>query len=203
MSRTKKVPPTKKSKVGVSKKATVKKVESQSETKLAPLETSIKESTPLEVSAERQASSEKKIQKDVIASLQKSTIIKNSGACKSGKVLIANHHTAPIVIPRSSGIAPNKITLTPLNLKPGEITPVDAEEWAIRKKNRVIGYYLDKGLLAEISNLQIAQNIPTYPRTSSPEIPEHLSTDDDKMIGKTGIPSAQIKRQEVGSIPIQ
>lgn len=122
----------------------------------------------------------------------------NTGSCNSGKIYIINHHTASIVLPRAPK---GNVSLPPLNLKPGVPNLIDAEEWAIKKKNTVVGYYIDKGILVEVKRVLPNQNIGTFSYTSDLKVPEHLASDEE-MEGKEGIGKASVIKKEIGTVLI-
>ena len=111
-----------------------------------------------------------------------------------GTILIANYHTGGITFPRKSE---NGVLLKPLRLPPGTTTPVDAAEWVERKQVKVVQLYMDKGLIAEVT-----ENRPVVPVTSGTsselEIPEHLLTDEEAMQGQEASAKAKVVRKNVG-----
>jgi vacuolar-type H+-ATPase subunit F/Vma7 len=97
-----------------------------------------------------------------------------TGPSLSGKVLIANHHTGAIVFPRKSQ-SQYSVSLTPIILGAGSITPIDAEEWAIRKAGDTVKHYLDRGILREVK--QTGGDVSMISLTSEPPIPKNLQTE--------------------------
>lgn len=114
------------------------------------------------------------------------------------KLFIANHHTAPVIIPRSVKGAEGavyRITLTPLVFPPGIATPVDSEVWRkVRLHNRMIDRYLERGLLAEIR--RPGGVIATMSETSDLIPPDHLRTSAE-LEG-----SPRVEREVVGEVSI-
>lgn len=185
MARTKSTKPTKKP----PKKSVIKKVVD---------EQSLTPSSSVVVKAEREVKVKEQPSR---RTTPPSSILKNTGARASGDCLIVNHHTARIVLPRTNA---GKITVAPLNLEPGAVTSVKAEEWEAWRKNKVVGYYMDKGIIVEVGPSKVDELIGVQPHTSDlqSKIPEHLQTDDDEIVGKTGIPRAKVKSLTPGHVRI-
>lgn len=108
------------------------------------------------------------------------------------KVLIANHHTAPILLPRSAAVGVN---IEPIALAPGVVTSVDSKEWEERKKVAAVKYYVDHGILSEVN---VTGDVPVYnATTSSPQIPDNLKTEEETKNTKvegTAPVSASVRR---------
>lgn len=118
-----------------------------------------------------------------------------SGAPKVGtQVLVANQHTGAIVFPRKGA---QGMLVNPLILPAGQVTLVDAEEWELRKSNRVVQHYLDMKLLAVVN---VVSPVPVLENTSTNlPIPEHLQTEEE--LGQMA--SAKVRKQQsLGSIDV-
>ena len=86
--------------------------------------------------------------------------------------LIANQHTAPILLLRRS--SRGGLSMAPRTLWPGTVTTVDAEEWVKNMKNAAVQMYVDRGLLREVEKMG---PVPVLDSTTSDlPIPEHLQT---------------------------
>lgn len=110
-------------------------------------------------------------------------------------IIVANHHTGGIMFPRRGE---GGITLPPLRLAPGTTTTVDAEEWKKRKKMKVIQYYLDAGILSEVSR-EGAVPVSTATSTELP-VPEHLQA--AEQTGKEEPVKASVRKQNAGEVKI-
>lgn len=119
----------------------------------------------------------------------KSVNLKNNNPMK--KVLVANHHTADIIIPRSFPRREGEIHGKPiesLRFLSGMAIPVDAEIWAsVKQRNVTVCRYLEQGLLRETESKR--ETGASMERTTSPSPPEHLLSD---MEGK-----ARVERETV------
>jgi hypothetical protein len=122
----------------------------------------------------------------------------NVGFSNPGKIFIINHHTARIVLPR---VSEGNVSLPPLNLEPGAPNLVDEEEWRIKKKNKVVSYYIDKGILVEVKKVNPKQGIGVFPHTADLKIPEHLESEEE-MEGKGGIGRASVVKKTPGTVVI-
>ena len=91
------------------------------------------------------------------------------------KVLIANHHTAAVLLPRSSAVGVN---IEPIVLQPGSVTAVDVDEWNERKSISTIRYYLEHGILSETNRMGNAAVIGMEDAINFP-IPENLKTEEE------------------------
>ena len=117
-----------------------------------------------------------------------------------GTILVANYHTGGITFPRRS--TDGTVLLKPLRLAPGTTTHVDAAEWAERKQLVVVQHYIDRGLIAEVS--EDRPSVPVTDGTSTKlEIPEHLMTDAEVIAGKDDTVKAKIVRTKAGEATIK
>ncbi len=119
---------------------------------------------------------------------------------KSSVVLIANQHTGGIVFPRKGE---GGVHVPPLRLPPGSVTPVDREEWEARKKSKVVQYYLDAGLLAEVNRMGPVPVLDST--TSSPEVPEHLQTEEHKgkqIVQEAAPATARVRQAKTATITL-
>lgn len=112
-------------------------------------------------------------------------------------VLVANQHTAPIIIPRATMQGEQRLALPPLILHPGVVTPIEGEEWNVRKQLVVIQHYLDRGLLAEVKQEGQCAMDPTSTDLSA-AIPENLKSEEE--LGNTA--SAKVTKANVGSVEV-
>lgn len=129
--------------------------------------------------------------------VKKPEVVVEKADSTSGEVLIANHHTGRIILPRSSS---QGVAVNPLILEPGFVNVVSAEEWSIRKQNTVVGYYLDKGLLAEVKRMDVA--VPVTDGTTSDLdsiVPENLR--EETQVGETGA-AVEVRRAKAGEITV-
>lgn len=111
-----------------------------------------------------------------------------------GTVLVANQHTGGVTFPRKG---PGGMVAKPLRLAPGEVTEVDADEWAKYKKMPLVQHYLDAGLLAEA---QKKGAVPVLSQsTSDLPIPEHLQTEEES---KGDTAKAGVRREKAGTVTI-
>ncbi len=114
-----------------------------------------------------------------------------------GKVRVANQHTASIIFPQSVPKKRGEIhdhPLPHLTLPAGSITEIDIEIWEkLKNKTQMISRYLDAGLLLEVGP-EKERVEASISRTSNPEPPEHLLTDDEG--------SARIERANVSQVLI-
>lgn len=103
-------------------------------------------------------------------------------------VFIANHHTAPILLPRHGAVGMN---VMPIVLQPGVSTPVNATEWAQRlKDNKTLQYYLDHNIISEVPREgQVAVSEVTLSKVLPPP---NLRTEEEKKQVETGSGAAQI-----------
>lgn len=115
-------------------------------------------------------------------------------------IRVANQHTGPIIFPRRGG--GSALALPPLVLHPGTITEVPAEEWASRKKNKVVQHYMDRGLLAEVRKAPGAP-VPILDTTSTElPVPEHLQTENEEQQGASGVARAAVRRKRPGTAEV-
>lgn len=124
-------------------------------------------------------------------------IVRSSSAKSSGMVLVANHHTGGITFPRRG---PGGVIVAPLRLAPGTTTIVDAAEWEERKKMKVVQYYIEKGLISEISR---EGKVSVTDATSTDlEIPNHLMSDEELLVqGDTA--KAGVRKANAGTVEIK
>ena len=102
---------------------------------------------------------------------------------KEKDIIIANHHTGPIVLPRM--YAPNTSgdpaamikMLESKTIQPGGTELLSATEWEIRKVSPALKYYLDNGHLSMVKRAGEV-SIDTG-ATVDLEVPEHLQADQD------------------------
>lgn len=113
------------------------------------------------------------------------------------KIRIANQHTASIIFPQSIPRRRGEIHDHPLphiNLPAGSVTEIDVEIWEkLKDKTQMISHYIDAGLLTEVGpgKERVEASIS---RTSFPEPPEHLLSDDED--------STRIERETTGQVLI-
>jgi hypothetical protein len=117
------------------------------------------------------------------------------GNIRPTEYLVANQHTAPIMMPRS---APGGIFMPPLILPPGQITRIDAEEWELRKTIPSVQYYLDKQLLQEVGRL--GGQVPMSDTTSDLVVPAHLSTEEHQ--GKEAPANARVTKTAASTVEV-
>jgi hypothetical protein len=112
----------------------------------------------------------------------------------NGTTLVANHHTAAIMLPRSGAIGMN---IHPIVLNPGHATPLDTTEWNERKKCKTLQYYLDHGLLSEVTHEGAVA--VTEVTTGNALPPANLQTEAEKDAqtgaGTAGIKAAVVKEK--------
>jgi hypothetical protein len=117
-----------------------------------------------------------------------------------GTVLIANHHTGGFTFTQRS--PDGKILLKPLRLPPGTTTPVPAEDWLKCKEIEVVKHYMDKGLIAEVT--QDRAEVPVRDATSTKLTPpDHLKTDQELSNEAGGTVAAKVTRQNPGSVNLK
>lgn len=126
---------------------------------------------------------------------------------KKGTILIANQHTGIISIPRVSYQNDQRVLLTPLNLAPGTVTPVDAEEWTERRKNHVVQHYLDIGLLAEVKRDGAVPVLETSSTDLEAIIPDNLRTAEELGVEGSAIadakaPKATVRKTDVATVKV-
>ena len=124
----------------------------------------------------------------------KSASIANNNPLK--KTLVINQHTADIIVPRSYPRQEGEIhgkSLESLRFLSGTVTPVDAEIWAsVKRRNRMVCRYLEKGLLAETESKKETGALIQSTVSLSP--PEHLlSVQEDK---------TRIERENVSQVEL-
>jgi hypothetical protein len=131
-------------------------------------------------------------------------ILRSTGAAsptEGTKVLIANHHTAAVLLPRSSAVGVN---IEPIVLQPGSVTAVDVDEWNERKSISTIRYYLEHGILSETNRMGNAAVIGMEDAINFP-IPENLKTEEESrqssVDGATPLKAAVV-RQNVTKVDI-
>lgn len=129
---------------------------------------------------------------------------------QAGQVIIANHHTAIIALPRAyvEGVA-----LPPVLLNPATTTSIDKAVWDEMRKNKSIEYYLDKKLIAVVK--RNTDRLPIEERTVDTEalVPEHLSGSDDEGAekisdaptedGKGGKVKAKVTKKTKGTVKVK
>ena len=112
------------------------------------------------------------------------------------KTLVANQHTADIIFPRSYPRQEGEIHGKPLeSLKflSGTVTPIDAEIWeSVKRRNRMVGRYLELGLLAETQSTR--ETGAFIERTANLKPPEHLLSDEE---GKTRIERETVSQAQL------
>lgn len=115
---------------------------------------------------------------------------------KAGKntVMVANQHTGHIIFPRKGE---GGVSVNPLILAPGCVTTLSKEEWELRKAGKVVQYYLDRGLLAEVNRGGTCAMDETS--TDLP-IPENLQ--DNQMQGKDAVAGVREDRTRTGGVTI-
>lgn len=117
------------------------------------------------------------------------------GAATGTTVLIANQHTGMILLTTKAAMG---ILAKPIELYPGTVTPIDAVEWAERKKLPVIQYYIDHGLLAEVNSVR---PVPVLEDTSTNlPIPEHLQTIEEQSGQHV---AANLRRTKMGGMAVE
>jgi len=117
----------------------------------------------------------------------------------SNVVLVANQHTGAIIFPRKGD---GNVVVNPLIIPAGTVVPVDSIEWALRKQNPVVQYYMDARLLVEVNNVG---PVPVLSNTSSDLdaiIPDMLQ--EQSFTGEsTGVKSKPVEMQDAGTIEIK
>ena len=102
---------------------------------------------------------------------------------KEKDVIIANHHSAPIVLARI--YAPNlkgdpadmRLNFEQVHIPSGGTATLTATEWEERKKQPSVQYYLDQGYLSQVRRAGTAE--VTGDSTLDLEVPEHLQVDQE------------------------
>jgi hypothetical protein len=113
-------------------------------------------------------------------------IVKGGADGGSEMVLVANQHTGNIMLPRKGG---QGISLPPIILHAGHVTPVPRDEWNERKKIQVVQYYLDRNLLAEVRREGVVPVIDATSTELTP--PEHLQSEEEQGVhAKAGVRKA-------------
>lgn len=122
---------------------------------------------------------------------------------KSGTVLIANHHTAAIMLPRCGNVGMN---ISPIVFNPGVVTSLDKDEWDERKKMVAVQAYLDTGLLSVVRSADAEKTVAvTEVTTSNPEIPENLQTEEEQRLSANPDASpikASVRKSNVTQVPV-
>ena len=124
--------------------------------------------------------------KEAVAAKVETTIITGEST-GNGTTLVANHHTASIMLPRSGAVGLN---IDPIVFQPGQTTPLDTIEWEQRKKCTTLQYYLDHGLLSEVT--KEGPVAVTSVTTGNALPPANLQTEIEKQ-AQTGEGEAGIK----------
>lgn len=113
----------------------------------------------------------------------------------SRTVLIANHHTAPIALPRK---AQGNVSLPAITLPPGRTTPLEGSAWDEYKQQKTVQAYMDHHLLSEVST---EGDVPVTKTTSTnPVIPEHLQSEEEQ--GSVAPSTASVTKQNPGSVTV-
>jgi len=113
---------------------------------------------------------------------------------------VANHTMAPIVFPRAGDAG---LRNPPLILPPGQSIEVDAEEWVNHRRNKMVGLYMDAGLISETKKEGAVA--VTAETTTTPNIPAHLLRDDEVVAGRDlggAQPKATIRRKQPNTIAV-
>lgn len=125
------------------------------------------------------------------------------GTSSGTKVLVANHHTAPILFPRSAAVGVN---IDPIVLAPGSVTSIDSDEWTARKRNKTVQYYLDHGIITETERM-VAQVSVTEVTTANAPIPANLQTAEEQKAEASnpeGAPiTASVVRSDITQQPVE
>jgi len=113
-----------------------------------------------------------------------------------GETLVANQHTADIVLPRSYPRQKGEIHGKPLEsmkFLSGTVTSVDFETWELMKqKNTMVPRYLELGFLVETKSTRDTGAL--IERTANPQPPEHLLSDKE---GKTRIERETVSQAQL------
>lgn len=102
---------------------------------------------------------------------------------KEKDIILANHHTASIVLPRiynpnvSGDPAQMTIRVDSVIIAPGHTHVMTATEWELRKSSEALQYYLDHHILSLVK--RTGEVDITTDVTKELEVPEHLQADED------------------------
>lgn len=116
---------------------------------------------------------------------------------KVGTVIIGNKHAGGFSFPRKGK---NGIVIAPFRIPPGGTALCDREEWEKRKRNPLVSYLLDVGILVELRKegpVGIDSNT-----TVELEIPDILRDDDSEFGGKETAVTAKLMKKNVTQLTV-
>lgn len=119
------------------------------------------------------------------------------------KVLVQNVRAGAVLLPRRITVGGKPIYTKPLRLGPGSTTELEAEEWKQWAKNPVIRAMLDRNLLMVVRRPSELLQQQLITRTSSPEVPEHLKSEEqERETGVGGLVKAVARTRGIGTAQV-
>ena len=119
------------------------------------------------------------------------------------KVLVQNVRAGAVLLPRRITVGGKPIYTKPLRLGPGSTTELEAEEWKQWAKNPVIRAMLDRNLLMVVRRPSELLPQQLITRTSSPEVPEHLKSEEqERETGVGGLVKAVARTRGIGTVQV-